>query len=400
MVPPTERPTGTRRLVLSLILVALAAAGACRPQESRQAQTPASANLSGPTPADPTVVRSAAGGLRLGMSYGGHLPDLNPGVVGRALDDDLALGVGWIRFDFAWDAIQPASPDTYDWSMFDTLVGAVTQRHLMLLPVLQYTPIWARPQGCTSDHCRPADPGRFAAFAAACARRYVPLGVHAWEVWNEPNTTGAWLPAPDPAGYALLASAASHAIKDVDPSATIVSGGLAPSETGAGNLSQVDFLNGFAEAGGLSAIDAVGDHPYSFPLPPSHYADWNNWSQISATPRSLHATLKLFGFPTMKVWATEYGAPTNGPGHGATTDNDTSITSADHVDETLQARMASQSVELAKRSPAIGALFWYTQTDAGTSTSTRENFFGLRRFDGTAKPSYDALSKAIAKARR
>jgi hypothetical protein len=385
---------------VALAVLALGAAAACSqpPRPVPQASPPASPS----TPALPSApVPSASGGLRLGISYGGGLPRLSPTAVAGALDDALALGVGWVRLDFGWDAIQPVSPETFDWSTFDAIAAAVNQRHMGLLPVLQYTPVWARAAACpTTDHCRPASPDRFAAFAAAAVRRYAPLGVHAWEIWNEPNTSGAWQPAPDPTAYAALVKAASLAIKGADASAMVISGGLAPSATAAGGISQLDFLTGFAQAGGLSAVDAVGYHPYSYPVPPRYYADWSGWSQISATPRSMKATLKSFGFPDMKIWATEYGAPTNGPGAAATVGNYLIGENPDHVDEALQAQMATQSVQLAKSSPVISALFWYTQTDAGDSTSDRENFFGLRRADGSAKPAYAALAKAIAAAKR
>jgi hypothetical protein len=101
----------------------------------------------------------------------------------------------------------------------------------------------------------------------------------------------------------------------------------------------------------------------------------------------------------MKVWATEYGAATNGPGVAATTTDYRLSQSPDHVDEALQAEMATQSVQLAKASPLMAALFWYTQNDSGTDASNRENFFGLRRFDGSPKPAYGSLHDAIAAAR-
>lgn len=388
------------RLVVVLAVLALLAAGGCSqpPRPTPEASPPASPSI----PAVPSApVPSAAGGLRLGISYGGRLPRLSAAAVDGALDDALALGVGWVRFDFGWDAIQPVSPGAFDWSTFDAIAAAVNQRHMGLLPVLQYTPVWARAAACpTTDHCRPANPDSFAAFAAAAVRRYAPLGVHAWEIWNEPNTSGAWQPAPDPAAYAALVKTTSQAIKAADASAMVISGGLAPSATQAGDISQLDFLTGFAQAGGLSSVDAVGYHPYSYPAPPRYYADWSGWSQISATPRNMKATLKSFGFPDMKIWATEYGAPTNGPGPGATVGNYLIGENPDHVDEALQAQMATQSVQLAKSSPVIAALFWYTQTDSGTDASNREDFFGLRRADGSAKPAYGALAKAIAAAKR
>ena len=325
---------------------------------------------------------------------------MSPAALGQALDDVVQLGASWIRLDLAWDAVQPASSAGSEWSAFDGVVAAAGARHIGVVPILQYTPVWARPLTCSmSDHCPPADPNQFAAFAAAAASRYAPRGVHSWEIWNEPNTGGAWMPAPDPAAYAALVRAAAPAIKGADPAATVISGGLAPAATGGGDIAQLDFLSGFARAGGLGLVDAVGYHPYSSPVPSTYYDPGNAWQQMANTPTSLQSALAAFGKPGMKVWATEYGAPTNGPGVAATATDYRLSQSPDHVDEALQAEMATQSVQLAKSSPLLAALFWYTQTDTGTDVSNRENFFGLRRFDGSAKPAYEAFRQAIAAAR-
>jgi hypothetical protein len=189
----------------------------------------------------------------------------------------------------------------------------------------------------------------------------------------------------------------------------VISGGLAPSTTSAaasatsaagrsGDIGQLEFLRAFGEAGGLRYVDAVGYHPYSYPVPPQHEADWNAWSQLASTPTSFATVLRSLGFPRMKIWITEYGAPTDGPGLVATTSTYhlDQHRSPDHVTEALQAVMATESVRLAQQSPLVGALFWYTQTDAGTDAADRENFFGLRRSDGSPKPAYQALQKAIA----
>jgi hypothetical protein len=66
------------------------------------------------------------------------------------------------------------------------------------------------------------------------------------------------------------------------------------------------------------------------------------------------------------------------------------------VNEALQAQMATDSVGLAKQSSTIVALFWYTYRDRGTTQSNVENFFGLRRYDGSPKLAYAALKQAIA----
>ncbi|HWD72553.1 MAG TPA: hypothetical protein VG779_08510 [Actinomycetota bacterium] len=279
----------------------------------------------------------------------------------------------------------------------DRVISAANARHISVLPIVQYSPGWARPSNCTgSDHCAPASTSQYAVFAAAAATRYSPLGVHAWELWNEPNLGGAWMPAANAGQYAGLVAAASRAIKGADAAAVVLSGGLAPAATGGGDLGQLAFLQAFAQAGGLAMVDAVGYHPYSSPVLPSYPDPGNAWQQISTTTTSFRSILASYGYPNMKVWATEYGAPTNGPGAVSDVGNYHLSSHPDHVTEALQAQMATESVSLARQDPIMAALFWYTQIDAGTDASNRENFFGLRRYDFSAKPAFGAYQTAIA----
>ena len=184
----------------------------------------------------------------------------------------------------------------------------------------------------------------------------------------------------------------SRAIRSVDPQAFIISGGLAPAATANGNIAKLDFFTAFANQGGISYVDAIGDHPYSYPVPPAYNAAWNAWQNIA----DIENILVAHGAANKKLWLTEYGAPTNGPGVGATPTNYGIGQSPDHVDEALQAQMANDSVRLARASSYIGALYWYSYKDLGTSTSDTENFFGLRRFDGSAKPAWQSFKNAIA----
>jgi len=67
------------------------------------------------------------------------------------------------------------------------------------------------------------------------------------------------------------------------------------------------------------------------------------------------------------------------------------------VDEAFQTILAADSVEAALNTPGVHAMFWYTDKDSGTDPSTYENFFGLRRADGTPKPAFYALQSAISR---
>lgn len=331
----------------------------------------------------------------IGISYGDTLSWDNATDLSNTLDDGVALGITTIRVDLSWADIQPNSARTYNWSAFDRVVQAARLRNMAILPVLAYTPSWARPSGCVREACAPADPNAFASFATSASKRYAPSGIHTWEIWNEPNIVGFWQPTPNVAQYVQLLSATSKAIRTVDPTAFIVSGGLAPSDSSNGNIAPVSFFGQFANMDAIKLVDAIGVHPYSYPVPPAYNANWNAWQQMAGPASNIESILVAHSAASKKIWLTEYGAPTNGPGAGATGSNYNFPQNPDHVDEALQAQMANDSVLLARSSSYIGALYWYSYKDLGTATSDTENFFGLRRFDGTAKPAWQSFHNAI-----
>ncbi len=390
----------------SAILTARAQAGHRKQPTPTPAPTPkttptptptASATPAPTTPSpQPTATATTSQRVDFGIAYGNTLPWLDADDLAAVLNDASALGVGWIRLDLDWSDIQPTSAATYDWSDFDRVVQAARARGLSLLPVLIGTPAWARPAGATNEMWAPADPAQFAAFAAAAARRYAPLGIHTWEIWNEPNATAFWRPQPSAAAYMKLLSPTAAAIRAADPTAFIVSGGLAPEATGYVSGSSLQFLAAMCALGANRLVDAIGYHPYSFPVTPQDPVTWNPWAQIATTGTSLRSILAQYGTPGLPIWATEYGAPTDGPGTEATAQGWPQGTDPDHASEAFQATLATDSVAAAVATPGLRALFWYTDRDAGTDPSTTEDFFGLRRADGSAKPAFAALEAAIA----
>jgi hypothetical protein len=298
--------------------------------------------------------------------------------------------------DLAWVDIQPDNSSTYLWYRFDRIVRAARVRGLKVLPTIAYTPAWARPVGATSDKWSPANPSRFAAFAEAAVRRYAPRGIHKWEIWNEPNISGFWAPKPNVRAYVRLLRLTVAAMRRADPHAFIISGGLAPAPTDATHISQLQFLARMCALGVNHLVNAIGYHPYSYPVAPQNPAAWNAWAQIATTKSNVRAILARYGTPSLPIWVTEYGAPTGGPGGEATARGyDPSPTGSYYVSEAFQATMATESVKAALHTPGVAALFWYTDRDLGTDPSSMENFFGLRRADGTAKPAFAALQTAI-----
>jgi hypothetical protein len=331
--------------------------------------------------------------LHAGIAYGDELAYMSSGQLSQALDDARAIGAHWVRADLSWADVQRNSSTSYDWSGFDRVVAGASARGLKVLPTLGYTPAWARPAGCDSQSCRPARVATFAAFARAAVDRYAARGVHTWEIWNEPNSRGFWQPGPNPDEYTTLLRASVEAIRALDNGAFIVSGGLAAVTTRNGDISPVDFLQRVAALGGTRLVNAVGYHPYTYPLLPSLVTSFGTpWDRIDRAPVSLKRVLAEYGTPRLPFWLTEYGAPTGGPGIGSTGGQSSSTT---HVTEGRQSQILVDAVRTAWSDANIQGLFIYQDKDRGSSTATNENFYGIRRADGTKKPAFSALRTAL-----
>ncbi|MFI8106665.1 cellulase family glycosylhydrolase [Streptomyces sp. NPDC086023] len=340
-------------------------------------------------------------GLRVGIAYGDRLVRMSDQELGAALDDAVAVGARWVRADLSWASVQADGPDTFQWEGFDRVVAAVEARGLSLLPILGFTPPWARPAGCADKECRPARPEQFAAFARAAAARYAPRGVHTWEVWNEPNLTRSWKPAPDAGAYTVLLRMTGRALRERDPVAYVILGGLAATRTEDGDVSQTEFLQEVSVRGGNRLVDAVGYHPYTYPFLASAVTRWRTaWERMEGVRDSIRSVLIANGTPKLPVWITEFGAPTNGPGAASDGRPGTVGAGVTHVTEQRQALIAEDAVRTAAATPYVAALIWYAERDLGTDRGDNENFFGLRRADGSAKPALGALREAVAALRR
>ena len=332
----------------------------------------------------------------LGIAAGSSLPSLDTVQLADRLDGIRATGARWVRLDFDWSAIQPSSPSAFDWSAYDRVVQAISARHLTILGILDYTPAWAQTPGCQGgSQCSPRDDAQFAAFAAAAAGRYGPQGVHDWEIWNEPNNPNFWQPSASPAQYVSLLRATYPALHHADTRAYVITGGLSPQATGNGAYAPYDFLAGVYRAGGQAYFDAVGDHPYTFPLSPTD-PGYQAWTQMAGTSNSLRSLMVANGDSAKKIWITEFGAPTGGPGPVATIQNPNLAAKPYVVDEALQAKILTNALALYGTYPWAGPFFYYTYQDPGTDPSTNENFFGLVTAAGRQKQAYGVFRSAAA----
>jgi hypothetical protein len=338
----------------------------------------------GTPPRQPVQIElSTDNGFVFGIDYADQLPQESESDVARALSDPGSVGASWIRLDLAWYRIEPR-PGTWDWSSFDRDVAYAKAKGLRILAILDQPPAWARAPKCAAQlWCPPRDDARFADFAARAAARYPAAAVPAWEVWNEENLGSYWLGGPDPEAYGALLKATSIAIHATRPTARILVGGLAVAGSNASNLSAQDFLLGIARSNYLPYATAVGYHPYSFPTPP---AASDAFVGVSTGPGSLAAILDRYQQSSMPIWLTEAGAPVpdaaKDPGQA---------TPATKDQERQQAGYAADLVKVATGNPHVAALFWFSDIDL----PAQKLYFGLRRADGTPRPSFTALQNAI-----
>ena len=323
--------------------------------------------------------KAPARASRVGIAGGGAIQLLGNADRKRYFDSLAAVGAGWIRLDINWAVIQRRGPSSYDWAPVDRLVQAARRRGIRVLGTLVFTPTWARASGlpATAPPTRAADFGRFASRAAT---HYSALGVHAYEIWNEPNIAAVWATGPDPARYTRLLKQAYAAIKRVDRSAVVVSAGLSPySVYGAADakgMNPLTFLERMYADGARGSMDAVGWHPYNFPWGLGYYS-WSGWSQMAATSPSARSIMKAHGDGKKKIWATEWGAPTG--------------TSSQSMSEAAQAALIRAGLRQLKAWSWAGPSFVYSFRDLGTNLSDREQNFGLVRHDWKPKPAYAAF---------
>jgi hypothetical protein len=295
----------------------------------------------------------------------------------RDLDLMASTGAKWLRLDFPWPSVQPG-PTTWNWGPFDSIVALAKARGFSIVGLPSYTPTWAKAPGAVGA-APPATPATFAAFMTALVGRYGPQGIHTWEIWNEPNQAWTWSP-PDPAGYTRLLIAATTAVRLVDPSATVLTGGLAPAADLPGQeVAPITFVQGIYANGGQGLFDAMAIHPYTYPYLPddASTASWSPFYKLAA----IHQVMVDHGDGAKQIWLTEFGAPT-GTGTGA-------------VADTRQADIVRDVFVAKAQYPWTGPLMWYSGRDNGTNLADREQNFGLWRHDFSAKPAADAFRTSI-----
>ena len=314
----------------------------------------------------------------------GSLEEIN-----ERLDLMQSLGVTNVRIMVPWAGVQPLHPDTPfglgkpRWDQLDMVVNAAASRGMGILGVLNSTPMWASES--TPLNGEPANFDRFAAFAKSVALRYGDK-ISAYEVWNEPNSIQFWNTL-DPASYTEMLKKTYTALKEasvqIGSDITVIGGVIGAGKTWPGlTLNPIDFVQGMYEAGAHGYFDALSFHPYNFEwkfsvgesLPWGKDMPLYQLNQI----RELMDSFLEEGEEQVKIWITEYGAPTN------------------KVSEATQAAFVRDLIEFWQTMQGAGPIFLYTIKDwIDAPADNDEANLGIFRPDGTMKAVGEVIKELI-----
>jgi hypothetical protein len=325
----------------------------------------------------PLSCQASAPVVEIGMTV--HSRGADAAAIKQQFELMATMNVTWVRVDFDW-SVAETERGQFNWDYPDAIVAEAAAHGMKVLGVLSSSPEWARPstQGhsTTARHSRPEQLTEWADFTRIVADRYASRGVHAWEIWNEPNTSKFWPPRPDANEYGTLFWVAAEAIRGVDQEATILIGGLAPKfHVPDAELAPADYLEQLYQNGAIQLADGIAVHPYTFPVLPMNTPQ-RAVGGFRDLPE-LRAVMESHGDGRKKIWITEFGAPT-GTGPYAVSD-DAQATAF------LQARRQVGQWDWA------GPLIYYELVDGGTDPTDVEQNFGVLREDLSPKPAAEAL---------
>ncbi len=340
--------------------------------------------------------------LVYGMALGDMLYESDYNKRAEVLHKLSKAGFEEVRISLSWDKVETRQ-GAYTWSKLDSLIKAVEKQGLSMILLSNTTPTWARRDVCkTSAGCPPQNPADYAEFMAAAAERYRQHDVNAWEIWNEQNSNNFWKPRPNPEQYSELLKASYVAIKDADPDATVIIGGLSGDSVDLIGPNLIDprtYLQKLYGLGMRDYFDGLGYHPYLTDVGlPTKKGDYNGWAKMNASNNSLREIMTAHGDADKDIWITEFGIPTGGSGPEVT-NPDTIPAKADHASYEAQAEIASRFVSSLNESPWIRNFDWYTYQDDTTAQHFSGAAYGLWKQDGTPKPVLKVLQDGMQHAK-
>jgi hypothetical protein len=314
---------------------------------------------------------------------------------------DLIVGenAGWWRGDYMWSETEP-SPGVFTWDDQDRWVRAAVTRGIEPLPILYFTPGWARPPG-TSDKNVPTDLTSYGTWVGQACQHLWGLGVTHVELWNEENLSGFFQPLNSNADrdtYVFMAKDAATKCKAATPGMFVLAGGLSTADTifqtqGGSLNGMFDTMAYYAAHGLYQYVDGQAWHPYLDDYRPGEDAPgWARWA-----PGAIAQALGIIdsGAPgrSVQLWNTESSAPR-------------SAVSPD--EQATRARLAFEAFLPGGFAypyrDRLGPYFWFSlrdrsvSGDGGVNDGSREDSMGVVTADFSFQfPVFNAIATTLAR---
>jgi Glycosyl hydrolase catalytic core len=289
-------------------------------------------------------------------------------------------GVQTTRVVFSWAAAQPEDGQPPSFAATDAIVRRAAQNGIDLLPIVIYTPVWAR-QERSYTASPPADPGPYVTYLRALVGRYGPSGsfwtenpgvpkrpLRTWQIWNEPQLRYQWANKDWQAGYGRLLRAAHQALKQADPGCTVVLAGTT-------NFAWTALAGLYAKGGIKGQFDVAALHPYTGS--PGH---------VLEAVKLFRAVLRRHGDGRLPIWITELAWPASKGRLKAPVGLRTIVT----TDRGMAQRL-TRAYTLLVRRHAVQRAYWYTWASGYRRSQGVFDFTGLERFDGSRAQPTPAL---------
>jgi len=267
-----------------------------------------------------------------------------------------------VRGDFDWSNVEPSDGD-WRFARHDRLVADLKQRGMEMQGTLCYTAQWASTGDRNSkdwlDWARAMpEMEPWLDYVKTTVKRYKG-SVRYWEIWNEPDIS-FWKGTPGE--YARLFNETSGTIREADPKAEILNGGLAMVR----REPNPNFREAFLEQADTKNWDIRAYHDYH---------TFREMTERHPEHKALYQRSTLAELP---VWINEGGSHTLVP------------------DGERQ-----QTIHLVKKLAAapsfseVSAYIWYQLNDLKPEGNDPEHRFGLCDYFFRPKPAYGAYQQLI-----
>jgi hypothetical protein len=302
-----------------------------------------------PLLADGSLVANRTAGSLSGAALAPGAPWWGLQLYGGYLDATVIepLRAGWVRVPIEWGWIEPNNtiPENFRWPAdFDEELARLAEMDVNVILTLMGNPTWAAtyPAGPIDK----VDIAELVEFMQAAVARYgvPPYNVKYWEIYNEPDNswvsraaTGGWgYFGHQPEEYTLILRALYAPIKEVDPDARIVFGGLAYDNWSQGFVK--DFLDKVLAGGGGAYFDVMNFHYFNY-----FQKVWDPYG-VDIIGKTTYIRNRLESFGVAKPFVCTEACKGSNPGFGT---------------EELQARYVVQLFARSKEADLDFTVWWW-----------------------------------------